>query len=69
MDLSGCREVEQVPGKVSGAPILRLSRVFADSILENYDDGETPESLAAMFDVPVEQVRAVLNYARSCKIT
>lgn len=65
MDWSACGEVEQVSGKVSGAPILKNSRVLADSILENFEDGETPESLADMFDVPVEQVKAVLDYALS----
>lgn len=65
MDWSGCAEVERIPGKVSGAPILKNSRVFADSIVENYEDGETAESLADMFNVPVEQVRTVLDYALS----
>lgn len=69
MDWSGCNEVEQVPGRVSGAPVLKHSRVFADSIVENYEDGETPESLADMFEVPLEQVRAVLDFAFSRKTT
>ena len=65
MDWSGCSEVEQVPGKVSGAPILKHSRVLVESIVENYDNGETPESLADKFEVPLEQVKAVLDYALS----
>lgn len=38
MDWSGCTEVEEIPGKVSGVPILRLSRVPAEAILGNYND-------------------------------
>ncbi len=36
MDCSDCPLVEVVPGKVSGVPILKHSRVQADSIVENY---------------------------------
>ena len=31
IDWSGCDEVEQVPGKVSGVPILKHSRVSASA--------------------------------------
>ena len=66
MDWSGCSEVEQVPGKVSGVPILKGTRVQADAILGNYEDGESPESIASMFEVDLEQVRTVLKYALAC---
>jgi uncharacterized protein (DUF433 family) len=63
VDWTGCAEVERIPGKVSGAPILKDSRVFADSIIDNYACAESAESIAAMFRVLLEQVQAVLNYA------
>lgn len=39
MDWSDCPLVEVVPGKVSGVPILKGTRLPADTILENYEDG------------------------------
>jgi uncharacterized protein (DUF433 family) len=63
MDWSGCSLVEQVPGKVSGVPILRGSRVQADSVLENFESGESAEDIADNFDLPIEHVRQVLAYA------
>ena len=63
MDWSECSQVELVPGKVSGVPILKGTRVQADAVLGNYEAGETPESIAEMFQLDLQQVRAVLNYA------
>jgi uncharacterized protein (DUF433 family) len=63
MDWSGCPIVEVVPGKVSGVPIIRGSRVPADQVVENYDAGESPEDIAYNFDLDPEDIRAVLAYA------
>jgi uncharacterized protein (DUF433 family) len=62
MDWSGCGEVEQIPGKVSGVPILKNTRVQADAIVVNAADYPA-EEVADLFDVSIEQVRAVLDYA------
>jgi len=35
MDWSGCGEVEQVAGKLSGVPVLKGTRVQADLVLDN----------------------------------
>jgi uncharacterized protein (DUF433 family) len=65
VDWSGCPIVEVVPGKVSGVPIIRGSRVPADQVIENYDAGESPEDIAYNFDLNPEDIRAVLAYAAS----
>ena len=41
VDWSGCLLVERVAGRVSGVPTLRDSRLPADSIVSNFDAGET----------------------------
>ncbi|MDX6460474.1 MAG: hypothetical protein QOE55_4171, partial [Acidobacteriaceae bacterium] len=41
MDWSSCEVVEIVPGKVSGLPVIRGSRVPADQVLENHNAGES----------------------------
>jgi uncharacterized protein (DUF433 family) len=65
VDWSGCPIVEVVPGKVSGVPIIRGSRVPADQVIENYDAGESPEDIAYNFDLNPEDILAVVAYAAS----
>jgi uncharacterized protein (DUF433 family) len=62
VDWSGCEEVEQVPGKVSGVPILRGTRVQADAIVEIYEVGLGAAEIAVTFDLDVAQVQAVIDY-------
>ena len=63
MDWSECSVVEVVPGKVSGVPLVRNSRVQADSVLENYESGESVEDIAYNFDLDPADIMAVLSYA------
>ena len=65
MDWSDCPEVETVPGKVSGVPILKHSRMPAEGIVENYADGMSAEEIADDFELPVQGVRGLLAYAAS----
>lgn len=69
LDWSGCRVVEVIPGKVSGVPIIRGSRVPADQIIENHDAGETVEDIAYNFDLKPDDIRAVLAYAVGRQLT
>jgi uncharacterized protein (DUF433 family) len=63
MDWTGCELVEVVPGKVSGVPILKGSRVQADSIVENAESGESVDDIAYNFDLNPEDIRKILAYA------
>ena len=58
-----CADVETVPGKVSGVPILKHSRMPADAVLENYRSGLTADEIAEVFQLPAEGVRQLLAYA------
>jgi uncharacterized protein (DUF433 family) len=69
MDWSGCDMIEVVPGKVSGLPIIRGSRVPADQVLENHDAGESVEDIAYNFDLKPDDIRAVLAYAARRQLT
>ncbi len=62
MDWSRCELVEAVPGKVSGVPVVRGSRVQADTISESYELGETAEQIAYSFDLNLEDVEAMLRF-------
>jgi uncharacterized protein (DUF433 family) len=63
IDWSDCPLVEVNPERVSGVPILKHTRVQADSIVENFEDGSTVEEIADDFDIPEDIIREVLAYA------
>ncbi|HEX3681223.1 MAG TPA: DUF433 domain-containing protein [Bryobacteraceae bacterium] len=67
MDWSGCDLVETIPGKVSGAPIIKHTRIQADAIVENYESGSPIEEISENFGVSDVTIRAILNYAHSHK--
>ena len=61
-DWSGCSNIEQVPGKCSGAPILVGARVFAEQLPGCAASGMTAQEIADAYELNVEQVRRVLAY-------
>ena len=63
IDWTDCPLVEVIPGKVSGVPILKGTRMPADAIVENYMDGLPSEEIAEVFELPADSVRALLSYA------
>jgi len=63
IDWDACDLVERVPGKVSGVPILKDSRLPADCIVSNFDAGCSPEEVADMYEMPLETVQAILDWA------
>jgi uncharacterized protein (DUF433 family) len=63
VDWSGCNLVEVIPGKVSGVPILKGTRVQADSIVENYESGSPVSEISENFDIPETTIRELLAFA------
>jgi uncharacterized protein (DUF433 family) len=63
MDWSGCEIVETVLGKVSGVPVIKGTRVPADTVLENYEAGESVEDIAYNFDLRPEEIQKLLEFA------
>ena len=61
IDWSRCPDVESVPGRCGGAWVAKDSRVMVEGILENAEDA-SPEEVAEMFQLPVEQVRRILAF-------
>ncbi len=65
LDWSKCSAVERTPGKVSGAWVLKGSRMPVSAILENLEAGASVEDLIEWFDgLNREQVEAVISFAR-----
>jgi len=66
LDWSQCSAVESVPGRVSGAWVLRGTRMPVSIIFDNLEAGMTIDDVMEQFDVTREQVTAVLEFvARS----
>lgn len=65
MGWSRCPDVESVPGKVSGTWPVKGTRVHADAIVENAEEGFTAEEIAMgiFVGVPIERIRGVLAFA------
>jgi uncharacterized protein (DUF433 family) len=59
MNWSGCDLVEVVPGKVSGAPLIRGTRVPVDQVLASLDNGESVEEIAYNFDLKPADILAL----------
>jgi uncharacterized protein (DUF433 family) len=64
---SQCPAVESVPGKVSGAWVLRGTRMPVVTIFENLEAGASIDDIIQWFDgLNREQVKAVIDFvARS----
>jgi uncharacterized protein (DUF433 family) len=65
IDWTGCELVERVPGKVSGRPIVRGTRILPDSIVNSYDMGESIEDLHEGFpSLTVAQIKQLIEFGQ-----
>jgi uncharacterized protein (DUF433 family) len=71
LDWSDCPLVEIIPGKVSGAPLLKDTRLPVDAILGNFDafrneglspDAAIAETLDCYPEAGLENIKAIVNY-------
>ncbi len=71
LDWSQCAAVESVPGKVSGAWVLRGTRMPVSVIFENLEAGANIDDLMEWFEgLDRDQVKAVIEFAaRSLDVT
>ena len=63
LDWSQCPAVESVPSKLSGAWVLKGTRMPVSVIFENLEAGMSVEEITEVFDVTAEEVKAVLRFA------
>jgi uncharacterized protein (DUF433 family) len=65
VDWSQCEDVESVPGRVSGAWVIKGTRVPAQAIVDNARAGCSAEEIATeIFELPLERVKRVLRFAK-----
>jgi uncharacterized protein (DUF433 family) len=49
IDWTGCNLVERIPGKVSGRPVVRGTRILADTIVQDAELGSPLEEIQESF--------------------
>ena len=66
IDWTQCELIECVPGKVSGRPVVRGTRIMPDAIVGSYELGETIEELHAGFPtLSVAQIMRLIEFAHA----
>jgi uncharacterized protein (DUF433 family) len=66
VDWSQSPDVERNPGVVSGAWVVRGTRIPAQAVIDNAEDGFTAEQIVAEIfpSLPLEPARRVIAYAK-----
>jgi uncharacterized protein (DUF433 family) len=66
IDWTQCELIECVPGKVSGRPVVRGTRIMPDAIVGSYDLGATIEELHQGFPtLSMAQIRRLIQFAQA----
>jgi uncharacterized protein (DUF433 family) len=64
LDWSQCSAVERIPGKVSGAWVVRGTRMPVSAIFENLEAGANIDDIMQWFDgLNREQIKAIIDFA------
>jgi len=66
IDWLACELIEQVPGKASGRPIIRGTRILPDAIVNSYDAGETLDEIHEDYPGLSEaQIQRLIEFAHA----
>lgn len=66
VDWMACELIEQVPGKVSGRPVIRGTRIMPDPIVNSYDLGDSIDEIHEGFPtLSVAQIRRLIEFAHT----
>jgi uncharacterized protein (DUF433 family) len=66
IDWMACELIEKIPGKVSGRPIVRGTRILADGIVNSYDMGDSIEEIREDWpSLSVAQIKRLIEFARA----
>ena len=64
IDWTACELIEQIPGKVSGRPIVCNTPILPDAIVNSYDMGESIEDLHEGFpSLTIDQIHRLIQFA------
>ena len=62
LDWSQCPAVESDPDKMSGAWVLRGTRMPVQAVFENLEDGMSIREITDNYDVTAEEITPVLEF-------
>jgi uncharacterized protein (DUF433 family) len=66
VDWTSCEFVERIPGKVSGKPIVKGTRVLADTIVQDFELGTPIEEIQENYpDLPLATIRKLVAFAQA----
>ena len=66
IDWTGCELVERIPGKVSGRPIVRGTRILADTIVQDAELGSSLEEIHENYpDLPLAAIEQLISFAHT----
>jgi uncharacterized protein (DUF433 family) len=69
MDWSGCDLVEVIPGKRSGDPLIKGTRIPADAIVSNFETGSSVEEIAENYpSASLETITALIEFAHARRL-
>jgi uncharacterized protein (DUF433 family) len=62
-DWTGCAEVERVEEKMSGEPVIKGTRVLAQTIVDNYAAGDSIDEIHENYPhIPLDTIRKVVAF-------
>ena len=66
IDWRACELIEQIPGKVSGRPIVRGTRIMPDGIVNSYDMGVSIEDIQENWpSLSIAQIKRLIEFAHA----
>ena len=66
IDWMACELIEQIPGKLSGRPVVRGTRIMPDPIVNSYDLGDSIDEIHEGFPtLSVAQIRRLIDFAHA----
>jgi uncharacterized protein (DUF433 family) len=66
IDWMACELIEAIPGKVSGRPIVRGTRILPDAIVNSYDAGDTLDFIHENYPgLTIAQIRRLIEFAHA----
>jgi len=69
IDWAGCELVERIPGKVSGRPVVRGTRILADTIVQDAELGSPIEEIHENYpDLSLSVIQQLITFARSHRV-
>ena len=66
IDWTACELIETIPGKVSGRPIVRGTRILPDGIVNSYEMGESLEEIREVWPtLSAAQIDRLIEFAHA----